>query len=607
MKMKEKNRVIGVGICVVLLLAIIPVTGLAVPSVVNYQGYLTDAEGNPLNGEVAITFRIWSAEVAGTEVWSESHAAVAVSAGVFNVLLGSSVPISAGMLEGDRWLGMAVGTDVEMTPRMKVTSVVYAIRAGYAEAVIAGAVTTSALSDTAVTEAKIASGAVTGAKVATGTLTASHLQNGAAITEILDNDGAGSGLNADLLDNYDSSAFSLSGHTHTGVYADMSHNHDTAYLNATGDSMGSASAGAVLTVENTGLGKGVYSYATSGAGVEGRNSTNNNTGRLGTSEAGGYFSGGADHNDIILGGSVGRINTDPAVQNSSLYLASNNEIIIKLDNDGGEDSVLRVKNSGGNDVVTVDEAGNAVMTGNVGVGITSPQEKLHVEGNIRIPSNSHIINSDGRAVFHTGWSGVFGDYSVINSGYDWGSGEPVSVVAGSNGVFFTKGDASGTPYAETMGSIDTNGRFSTKSLQITGGSDIAEPFDIRKADAIKPGMLMVIDPDHPGLLRVSDHAYDTRVAGVVSGAGGINPGMILTQESSTINGSTLIALSGRIYCLADATRGAIQPGDMLTTSDMPGLAMKAKDRERSFGAVIGKAMTPLDKGTGLVLVLVNLQ
>jgi hypothetical protein len=46
---------------------------------------------------------------------------------------------------------------------------------------------------------------------------------------------------------------------------------------------------------------------------------------------------------------------------------------------------------------------------------------------------------------------------------------------------------------------------------------------------------------------------------------------------------------------------------MLTTSDIPGHAMKATDRELAYGAVIGKAMTALDEGTGLVLVLVNLQ
>lgn len=54
--------------------------------------------------------------------------------------------------------------------------------------------------------------------------------------------------------------------------------------------------------------------------------------------------------------------------------------------------------------------------------------------------------------------------------------------------------------------------------------------------------------------------------------------------------------------------GAIQPGDLLTISDAPGHAMKATDRNLSNGAVIGKAMEPLESGKrGLVFVLANLQ
>ena len=217
MKSKKKIRFIGLGICVLVLLAIFPVSALAVPELINYQGYLTDAEGNPLNGDVAITFRLWDAELGGTELWSEAHAAVTVTEGVFNVVLGSVVPITAEVLGGDRYLGLTVGTDSEMVPRMRVTSAAYAIRAGYAQSVAAGSVTTSELSDTAVTEAKIASGAVsndkltsasvTGSKVADGTLTATHLQDGAALAEILDDDGADSGLDADMLDGQDGSYY----------------------------------------------------------------------------------------------------------------------------------------------------------------------------------------------------------------------------------------------------------------------------------------------------------------------------------------------------------------------------------------------------------------
>jgi len=96
------------------------------------------------------------------------------------------------------------------------------------------------------------------------------------------------------------------------------------------------------------------------------------------------------------------------------------------------------------------------------------------------------------------------------------------------------------------------------------------------------------------------------VAGVVSGAGGINPGLTLTQEG-VLEGGQNVALNGRVYALATAANGPIKPGDLLTTSDVPGHAMKATDNELSFGTVIGKAMSTLQEGEGLVLVLVNLQ
>ena len=66
-------------------------------------------------------------------------------------------------------------------------------------------------------------------------------------------------------------------------------------------------------------------------------------------------------------------------------------------------------------------------------------------------------------------------------------------------------------------------------------------------------------------------------------------------------------MTGRVWVYVDASFGAVQPGDLLTTSSTPGHAMLASDHGRAFGAVIGKAMTELKEGKGLVLVLVNLQ
>ena len=154
------------------------------------------------------------------------------------------------------------------------------------------------------------------------------------------------------------------------------------------------------------------------------------------------------------------------------------------------------------------------------------------------------------------------------------------------------------------------GGTSTDTLDIRGGSDLSERFDVRGAagrDAPEPGMVVCIDPERPGDLVVCTRAYDRRVAGVISGAGGIRTGMTMGQEGTEADGRHPVALTGRVYCLADASGGPIEAGDLLTTSDVPGHAMRVTDFERARGAVIGKAMTPLRSGRGLVLVLVSLQ
>ena len=145
------------------------------------------------------------------------------------------------------------------------------------------------------------------------------------------------------------------------------------------------------------------------------------------------------------------------------------------------------------------------------------------------------------------------------------------------------------------------------SITITGGSDLAEPFDVSSQSGEPPqGSVVVIDDENPDHLTVSNQAYDTRVAGVLSGANGIHPG-IQMQQQGLLEGGKNVALTGRVYVLADASAGAIKPGDMLTTSDTPGHAMKVSDHSRASGAILGKAMTGLKAGKGMVLVLVTLQ
>ena len=151
-------------------------------------------------------------------------------------------------------------------------------------------------------------------------------------------------------------------------------------------------------------------------------------------------------------------------------------------------------------------------------------------------------------------------------------------------------------------------RIITDEIEIKGGSDLAELFDITDdKESISPGMLVSIDPDHPGKLMLSNKAYDQKLAGIVSGANGIKPGILMGQESTIATGENLVTLSGRTYVYANRTGGAIKAGDFITSSDVPGEAMKAKKGKKARGAIIGKAMTNLDSEKGFILVLVNLQ
>ena len=151
------------------------------------------------------------------------------------------------------------------------------------------------------------------------------------------------------------------------------------------------------------------------------------------------------------------------------------------------------------------------------------------------------------------------------------------------------------------------GTAKCKILEITGGSDLAEHFNVTGDATLEPGSVVCIDPANAGALMLSHESYDRKVAGIVSGAGDLGTGMTMSQEGHEMNGSCPVALTGRVYVKADAMSGPIAPGDLLTTSSTPGHAMAVKDYTQAQGAIIGKAMTALDSGTGLVLVLVSLQ
>lgn len=256
---------------------------------------------------------------------------------------------------------------------------------------------------------------------------------------------------------------------------------------------------------------------------------------------------------------------------------------------------------------------NPVMTmlnnGNVGIGTTTPTSKLEIaaQDGLAITGYQPFITlrdtaSAGARSILAGGNGDFGFYPNSFIG-----GYPAVIVKNQSGSV-------GIGVADPQAKLDVAGTTRTHALQITGGADFAENFEINSgslsaeaAAKVEAGMVVSIDPRDPGKLALCTQPYDRRVAGVVSGAGGIKPGMVMSQTGTPADGKQPVALSGRVYVRVDAAQGAIEPGDLLTTSATPGHAMKATDAARAQGAVIGKAMTGLKDGKGLVLVLVTLQ
>lgn len=103
-------------------------------STIAYQGRLADSSGNPLTSTLNMSFRLYSASTGSSPLWTEQWTGsngVQVSDGLFNVMLGSLTPIPQSVIAGNNnlFLGITVGTDDEMAPRVQLGTVPFAVQA----------------------------------------------------------------------------------------------------------------------------------------------------------------------------------------------------------------------------------------------------------------------------------------------------------------------------------------------------------------------------------------------------------------------------------------------------------------------------------------------
>jgi hypothetical protein len=220
------------------------------------------------------------------------------------------------------------------------------------------------------------------------------------------------------------------------------------------------------------------------------------------------------------------------------------------------------------------------------VGTSSSGSNAGVSG-----TNTSNNPNGGPGVFgqSTGWDGVHGE-SQSNQH------------AGVSGVNTGKGPgvwASGSPAGYFSGDVQVTGDV----ILINSSGDVAEDFDVEDgAVHEEAGTVLVINSS--GKLCSSVTPYDTRVAGVVAGAGDLKPAIVL-QRLEGQRGRSPIALIGKAFCKVDASFGSINAGDLLTTSSTPGHAMKVLDCAKATGAILGKALRGLENGQGLIPILVT--
>ncbi|HYC87846.1 MAG TPA: hypothetical protein VEO54_01440 [Thermoanaerobaculia bacterium] len=290
--------------------------------------------------------------------------------------------------------------------------------------------------------------------------------------------------------------------------------------------------------------------------------------------------------------------------------------------------------------------GNTTTSDKVGIGVTTPATALHIfSSEIAQPrglmihqsntgNNSAIIAlRKSRGTFAVPTVVANGDSlgTIYSEAYDGTSyvrtGANIKFMAGANPltgsvpsdlVFSTGTNGLGVERMRldynglvTVGLTgDTGTRFKVHGdIHVTGNinakyQDVAEW--VPAAEEIGAATVVVLDPSAPNQVMPSTAAYATSVAGVVSD----RPGLLLGEEGDA---KVKVATTGRVRVRVDASRAPVAIGDLLVSSDKAGVAMKSEPVQisgRTFhqpGTIIGKALEPLAKGEGEILVLLSLQ
>jgi hypothetical protein len=629
-----------------------------------YEGHLTSGT-NPAHGHYDFTFKLFDASAGPTQHGSTlTNPAVVVTKGLFT----TELDFGAGIFDGTAyWLEIGVRTNLggsftTLVPRQSVTPSPYAIFSPSAGT--AGSATTAG------TATSVAANGVSGGAIQNGSITAPKIALGQVVKSLNglhDDITLAAGLNLTLTPvgntlTFDSPTWSLTGNAGTSLPANFLGTTDNQPL----DLKANGQRGLELQYSSVGSG-GIISFGShSGMNVLGgywgntiSNAVVGATIAGGGNEAYSIFFGPSYYPNVVTAdfGSVGGGYLNTAAYAGTVPGGYNNSALgngsfaagrnAHVNHDGSfmwGDGSTAAYSTGANSFEVLASGAVNFFNGAGGVNIDMFNgNNGDINYSLRFGSGSGEGIGSKRSAggnlygldFYTGFNNrmqIFNDGTTsfygttrINDNDLWlrangDSNHGLAYRGTVAGIFFDgpflwgyQGGALGTVVPDEVslkwdynGNVWVNRDLSAHTISIRGGADLAEPFQITPGkDEVPVGAVVVIDDQNPGHLTMSDQPYDTRVAGIVSGANGINSA--IKMEQLGVEGGQSVALSGRVYALADASAGPIKPGDLLTTSSVPGHAMKVTDHGRAQGAVLGKAMTGLKEGRGLVLVLVSLQ
>ncbi len=508
---------------------------------------------NSIDGTKLADAAITTAKIADAAVTSSKIAPGAIS----------SVTILDNSLSGTKLMDASIpGNKLQSS---SVTATQLADRTVTSQKLADASVSSSALQDLSVTSSKLADGSVTASKLALGGIPPSAVSGTAAILGsnnfVGDQVISGTVIASTLVVSGSAQFNSMNlGSSEPSIAALTLHNDSTS---------GSAYALDASSASNTG--RAIYARTSSTSGstvaVQGRADSTTGTGIEGLA----YASSGATVG--VHGWS-----------NSS----SGTGLLAEAVSRTGAPIGIKATTAGANGTIAISALASATTTGSATYGVRTESAS---NWGIGILSYASSMSGTTKGVV----SKVESPQGVAGEFWNYGGGDLITGwtnISGTNKRLF-RVDGAGDVWA--AGVFRSNGADYAEMVAVDG---------VRSSYA--PGDVLVISSETDRTLVLSSEPYSTAVAGVYS----TQPGVLGSQHSLNDplpSNEVPVAVVGIVPCRASTENGPIRRGDLLVTSTTLGHVMRGTDRSKMLGAIVGKALQPLENGTGTIQVLVTLQ